>query len=193
MRCVPKRQPERHAKGYRTARENLADLVDADSFVEYGQLAVAAQRKRRDYEDLQISTAADGVITGVATINRDQFGRRRISRCRGRIRLLRARGHPGLLPSQETRPDSGTGRGVEAAGGHVHRGRGWAARGHGCHHGHCRSRYHVFSGLGQAQRSGAAHRRQQRILLCRQRRPVRMRGHYHCNPERPGSGWQAPP
>lgn len=65
---------KRHARGYRTARENLADLVDADSFVEYGQLAVAAQRKRRSYEDLQISTAADGVITGVATINRDQFG-----------------------------------------------------------------------------------------------------------------------
>ena len=66
---------KRHAKGYRTARENLADLVDPDSFVEYGQLVVAAQRKRRDYEDLQISTAADGVITGVATINRDQFGK----------------------------------------------------------------------------------------------------------------------
>ena len=68
---------KRHAKGYRTARENLADLVDTDSFVEYGQLAVAAQRKRRDYEDLQINTAADGVITGVATINRDQFGKDR--------------------------------------------------------------------------------------------------------------------
>ncbi len=65
---------KRHAKGYRTARENLTDLVDPDSFVEHGQLAVAAQRKRREYEDLQINTAADGVITGVATINRDQFG-----------------------------------------------------------------------------------------------------------------------
>jgi acetyl-CoA carboxylase carboxyltransferase component len=65
---------KRHAKGYRTARENLADLVDADSFIEYGQLGIAAQRNRRDYEDLQTSTAADGVITGVATINRDQFG-----------------------------------------------------------------------------------------------------------------------
>lgn len=66
---------KRHSKGYRTARENLADLVDADSFVEYGQLAVAAQRNRRDYEDLQVSTAADGVITGVATINRGRFGK----------------------------------------------------------------------------------------------------------------------
>lgn len=65
---------KRHAMGYRTARENLADLVDPDSFTEYGQLAVAAQRNRRDYEELQISTAADGVITGTATINRDRFG-----------------------------------------------------------------------------------------------------------------------
>ncbi|MDP4918352.1 MAG: biotin carboxylase, partial [Haliea sp.] len=39
----------RHAAGYRTARENLNDLVDAGSFQEYGQLAVAAQRTRRDY------------------------------------------------------------------------------------------------------------------------------------------------
>jgi acetyl-CoA carboxylase carboxyltransferase component len=59
----------RHRKGYRTARENLEDLVDPDSFVEYGQLAVAAQRSRRDYEDLQTNTAADGVITGIGTVN----------------------------------------------------------------------------------------------------------------------------
>ncbi len=65
---------KRHQKGYRTARENLADLVDADSFIEYGQLAVAAQRSRKTYAELQIDTAADGVITGIATINRDYFG-----------------------------------------------------------------------------------------------------------------------
>ncbi len=64
----------RHAAGYRTARENLADLVDPDSFQEYGQLAVAAQRNRRDYRELQSSTAADGIITGTATINADRVG-----------------------------------------------------------------------------------------------------------------------
>lgn len=64
----------RHARGYRTARENLHDLVDAGSFQEYGQLAVAAQRSRRDYADLQVSTAADGVITGTCTINADSVG-----------------------------------------------------------------------------------------------------------------------
>jgi acetyl-CoA carboxylase carboxyltransferase component len=60
---------KRHAKGYRSARENLADLVDEGTFVEYGQLAVAAQRNRRDYEDLQSDTAADGVITGIGNVN----------------------------------------------------------------------------------------------------------------------------
>ena len=60
---------KRHGKGYRTARENVDDLADEDSFQEYGQLAVAAQRSRRDYDDLQTSTAADGVITGTCTIN----------------------------------------------------------------------------------------------------------------------------
>ncbi len=64
----------RHRNGYRTARENLADLVDAESFLEYGQLAVAAQRSRRDYQELQSATAADGIITGTATINADRFG-----------------------------------------------------------------------------------------------------------------------
>ena len=60
---------KRHSKGYRTARENLHDLCDAESFQEYGQLAVAAQRERRELEDLQKNTPADGVITGTATIN----------------------------------------------------------------------------------------------------------------------------
>lgn len=65
---------KRHAKGYRTARENLRQLCDEGSFVEYGQLAVAAQRDRMSSEKLKAETAADGVITGLATINADQFG-----------------------------------------------------------------------------------------------------------------------
>lgn len=64
----------RSKKAYRTARENLQDLVDKDSFLEYGQLAVAAQRNRREYEDLQTDTAADGIITGTCTINAGQLG-----------------------------------------------------------------------------------------------------------------------
>lgn len=65
---------KRHAKGYRTARENLDDLCDTDSFVEYGQFAVAAQRQRKDYQELQSTTAADGILTGLATINSDLYG-----------------------------------------------------------------------------------------------------------------------
>lgn len=68
---------KRHDKGYRTARENVADLADPDSFQEYGQLAVAAQRSRRDYGDLQTSTAADGIITGTCTINAGSVGSER--------------------------------------------------------------------------------------------------------------------
>jgi len=64
----------RHKKGYRSARENLTDLCDTNSFVEYGQLAVAAQRDRKDAESLKIESPGDGVITGLATINSADFG-----------------------------------------------------------------------------------------------------------------------
>ena len=49
----PEAVASRHARGYRTARENLEDLCDPGSFVEYGQLAVAAQRRRRSEEELR--------------------------------------------------------------------------------------------------------------------------------------------
>ena len=64
----------RHASGARTARENLADLVDPGSFVEYGRFAIAAQRLRREVEDLITRTPADGLIAGTARINGDLVG-----------------------------------------------------------------------------------------------------------------------
>jgi acetyl/propionyl-CoA carboxylase alpha subunit/acetyl-CoA carboxylase carboxyltransferase component len=64
----------RHAKGLRTARENLADLCDEGSFNEYGALAFAAQRSRRSEEDLIAHTPADGLITGTGTVNAADFG-----------------------------------------------------------------------------------------------------------------------
>src|SRR5580700_831309 len=64
----------RHAAGRRTARENLADLCDPGSFVEYGGLAIAAQRGRRAFDDLVRRTPADGLIGGVARVNTDQVG-----------------------------------------------------------------------------------------------------------------------
>jgi acetyl-CoA carboxylase carboxyltransferase component len=62
-------QQKRRQKGYLTARENLQNLCPTDSFMEYGQMAVAAQRLRRDYDELKSATAADGVITGIGQIN----------------------------------------------------------------------------------------------------------------------------
>ncbi len=60
---------KRHNLGMRTARENVADLCDDDSFAEFGALAIAAQRTRRDLDDLKQNTPADGLITGVGDVN----------------------------------------------------------------------------------------------------------------------------
>lgn len=56
-------------RGRRTTRANLAELLDKDSFHEWGGLAIAAQRSRRSHEDLVTRTQADGVITGIGTVN----------------------------------------------------------------------------------------------------------------------------
>jgi acetyl-CoA carboxylase carboxyltransferase component len=64
----------RHASGARTARENVADLVDPGSFVEYGRFAIAAQRGRRELDDLIARTPADGLIGGTARVNGELFG-----------------------------------------------------------------------------------------------------------------------
>ena len=71
---------KRHALGQRTARENIADLCDAGSFSEYGALAIAAQRSRRSLDDLMKNTPADGMVTGIGSINGALFGDER-SRC----------------------------------------------------------------------------------------------------------------
>ncbi len=70
----PEAVERRHAAGERTARENLADLVDPGSFVEYGRFAIAAQRGRREVEDLIARTPADGLIGGTARVNGELFG-----------------------------------------------------------------------------------------------------------------------
>ncbi|RJP78183.1 MAG: carbamoyl-phosphate synthase large subunit [Desulfobacteraceae bacterium] len=64
----------RRIKNQRTVRENVEDLCDPGSFIEYGALVVAAQRRRRSMDDLMRKTPADGLITGVGTINREFFG-----------------------------------------------------------------------------------------------------------------------
>jgi acetyl/propionyl-CoA carboxylase alpha subunit/acetyl-CoA carboxylase carboxyltransferase component len=64
---------KRRRTGQRTARENVADLVDEGSFTEYGALAIAAQRTRRTLDDLIRNTPADGMVIGTATVNADRF------------------------------------------------------------------------------------------------------------------------
>ena len=65
----PEAVAKRHAQGMRTARENIADLCDAGSFIEYGALAVAAQSRRRSADDLVRNTPADGMVTGIGCVN----------------------------------------------------------------------------------------------------------------------------
>ncbi len=68
------RVERRHATGKRTARENLADLIDDGTFVEYGPLVVAAQRKRRSIQDLIEKTPGDGLVGGIGQVNGERFG-----------------------------------------------------------------------------------------------------------------------
>ncbi len=64
----------RRKTGQRTARENLGDLFDDGSFREFAGLAIAAQRRRRTIEDLQVATPADGIVTGIGDVNGALFG-----------------------------------------------------------------------------------------------------------------------
>ncbi|WP_419945916.1 carboxyl transferase domain-containing protein [Candidatus Poriferisodalis sp.] len=70
----PEAVAKRHGRGHRTARENLTDLVDAGTFVEYSPLMVAAQRRRRSMDDLIANTQGDGMVAGVASVNGELFG-----------------------------------------------------------------------------------------------------------------------
>ena len=64
---------KRRKTNHRTARENIAALVDPGSFIEYGSLAVAAQAARRSHDDLIRNTPGDGVVAGLAGVNGDLF------------------------------------------------------------------------------------------------------------------------
>jgi acetyl-CoA carboxylase carboxyltransferase component len=65
---------KRRARNRRTARENVDDLVDEGSFVEYGPVVIAGQRRRRALEDLIANTPADGLVGGIGTVNGELFG-----------------------------------------------------------------------------------------------------------------------
>jgi acetyl-CoA carboxylase carboxyltransferase component len=69
----PEAVEKRRKTGQRTARENIADLVDEGSFVEYGGLALAAQRQRYSIDELVKKSPADGIVCGIGTVNRALF------------------------------------------------------------------------------------------------------------------------
>ena len=75
----PEAIARRRRNSGRTVRENVSDLCDPGSFVEYGGLTVAAQRSRRTPEELLRATPADGVVAGIGTVNAAQFGEERAS------------------------------------------------------------------------------------------------------------------
>jgi acetyl-CoA carboxylase carboxyltransferase component len=64
---------KRKKKNQRTTRSNIEAFCDPGSFIEYGALAIAAQRGRRSVDDLIAKTPADGLIAGVASVNRELF------------------------------------------------------------------------------------------------------------------------
>ena len=63
----------RRKTGHRTVRENIEDICDPGSFVEYGSLTIAAQRRRRTVDDLMENTPGDGMVTGIGSVNGDLF------------------------------------------------------------------------------------------------------------------------
>ena len=70
----PEAVAKRRKTGQRTARENIADLVDDGTLVEYGALVIAAQRRRRSIEDLIQRTPADGMVAGIGRVNGELLG-----------------------------------------------------------------------------------------------------------------------
>ena len=76
----PEAVEKRRERGQRTARANITDLCDPDTFEEYGGLVIAGQRSRRSLEDLIQNTPTDGLITGIGRVNGDLFNDER-ARC----------------------------------------------------------------------------------------------------------------
>ena len=69
----PEAVARRRGRNQRTARENIDDLVDPGTFLEYGAFALAAQRRRRSVDELKAMSPADGLVVGVGTVNGDLF------------------------------------------------------------------------------------------------------------------------
>jgi acetyl-CoA carboxylase carboxyltransferase component len=72
---------KRRRRNRRTARENIADLVDDGTFIEYGPLVIAAQRRRRELADLIANTPGDGLVGGIGDVNGSTVDDARTRKC----------------------------------------------------------------------------------------------------------------
>ena len=63
----------RHSKNRRTVRENIEMLIDPGTWIEYGQLGIAGQRRKRPLEELIRKTPADGLVAGIGSVNGEHF------------------------------------------------------------------------------------------------------------------------
>ena len=186
----PEAVARRRKTNQRTARENVAALVDPGSFIEYGSLAVAAQAARRSREDLIRNTPGDGVIAGLATVNGDLFGADR-ARC-----VVVAYDYTVLAGTQGARNHKKQDRLFDLAeraapaGRPVRRGRRRPAGRHRRARRH-RPRRADLRAIRAAQRPGAAGRRRLRPLLRRQRRAARLLRRRSSPPRIPRSAWAA--
>src|SRR5262249_55638897 len=70
----PQAVERRRKTGQRTTRENIDDLLDPGSFVEYGALTLPPRRRPNTLEELIEQTPADGLVMGLGQINGGLFG-----------------------------------------------------------------------------------------------------------------------
>jgi acetyl/propionyl-CoA carboxylase alpha subunit len=69
----PEAVESRHAAGQRTARENIADLCDPGTFIEFGGLGLPTGLSRPHTEVIR-RYPADGMVTGIGAVNGSLFG-----------------------------------------------------------------------------------------------------------------------
>lgn len=67
----------RHSRNRKTVRENISQLIDSDTWVEYGGLVIARQRRKRPLDELIWKTPADGLVMGIGSVNGDLFDEER--------------------------------------------------------------------------------------------------------------------
>ena len=163
----------RHARGRRTARENIADLCDPDSFTEYGSLAIAAQRGRRP--EAELHRPGPGRRPGGRGRTYQRGPLRRPSffvRC-PLVRLHRVGRDPGPAEPPQERPPLRAHRTDAASRCPVRRGWGRATGRHGLCGDH-RPRHHRLRQVRSTERAGPHGRCGFGMVFRRQRRPARM-------------------